>query len=653
MAHSPNAATKMRALLALGRIGDPRAIPWLLERFRDASPQVRARSLFAIGLIVDTTNLRHEGYEPRSEWLTPIVPLIADPDARVRLRAVEALGKSGDKRYSERVWSAILRAQENTEVMSYGITALVRLGDPAVMDRLAALRNHPSPEIRSRLAWAVYRLRNIGAAAQLKALLSDPSSAVRAQAALGFGLTGGDAVPSLVALLKDSSLRVRIAAARGLGLTGAVSAALPLVNFIRPHLATEPGEEEPALIAAAESWGSLKAAPGGEILLKLASEQRPAATAAIIALARSRKGDEAFSAGVELRAMPFWLQRARLAALGENGSRTALEKLLAFSSISNRESPLLLPWALDAVVQTARTIPPDAFWRHLSNPDPVLRTHAIQALTELNRRAPGRQNWTSEAVELILQSYFRYQSEPTPDAKLATIDFLATLEPAAALPRLERLARDGDRNVRLRARNMMQSRFGKAAPGEAGLLNTGRNDSFYENAIKTVGRYVGARFSTSRGDWTIRFFGSDAPLTVYNFVSLVQKGVLDNLAFPRVVPDFVLQGGDPRNDTEGGPGYSIRCEINEQPFLRGTVGMALSGKDSGGSQYFVAYAPQPILDGGYTAFAQVSDGMEIVDRMQLGDKVQKIALILRPAAASGSPSAEREPNSGTTSGRLR
>ena len=85
----------------------------------------------------------------------------------------------------------------------------------------------------------------------------------------------------------------------------------------------------------------------------------------------------------------------------------------------------------------------------------------------------------------------------------------------------------------------------------------------------------------------------DAPLTVANFIALARKGFYNGIAIHRLVPDFVMQHGDPRGDGEGGPGYTIRDEINQRPYLRGTVGMALDWKDTGGSQYFITHSPQP------------------------------------------------------------
>jgi cyclophilin family peptidyl-prolyl cis-trans isomerase len=129
------------------------------------------------------------------------------------------------------------------------------------------------------------------------------------------------------------------------------------------------------------------------------------------------------------------------------------------------------------------------------------------------------------------------------------------------------------------------------------------------------------KLTTDRGPIRILLDGHAAPNTAANLVALARKGYFNGLTFHRVVPDFVVQGGDPRGTGEGGPGYSIRCEINERPYERGTIGMALSGKDTGGSQFFVALSPQPHLDGRYTSFGKVVEGMDVIDRLLEGDRI--------------------------------
>ena len=129
---------------------------------------------------------------------------------------------------------------------------------------------------------------------------------------------------------------------------------------------------------------------------------------------------------------------------------------------------------------------------------------------------------------------------------------------------------------------------------------------------------------TAKGTIEFELAVLDAPQTSRNFVTLARKGFFNGLAIHRVVPNFVVQDGDSRGDGTGGPGYTIRDELNERPFIRGTVGMALSWKDTGGSQFFIVHSPQPHLDAKYTVFGHVVAGMEVVDRIQQGDVIQRV-----------------------------
>jgi len=112
------------------------------------------------------------------------------------------------------------------------------------------------------------------------------------------------------------------------------------------------------------------------------------------------------------------------------------------------------------------------------------------------------------------------------------------------------------------------------------------------------------------GEITLEFFPADAPNTVDNFVKLAKEGFYDSLAFHRVVPGFVVQGGDPKGNGTGGPGYTIKAEFNKNKHVRGSVAMARSAHpDSAGSQFYITYGPQPHLDGSYTVFGRVVSGM--------------------------------------------
>ena len=129
------------------------------------------------------------------------------------------------------------------------------------------------------------------------------------------------------------------------------------------------------------------------------------------------------------------------------------------------------------------------------------------------------------------------------------------------------------------------------------------------------------------GEIRIEFFPEDAPKTVENFVTLAKKGFYNGLNFHRVVPDFVVQGGCPKGNGTGGPGYTIKAEFNKQKHVRGTVAMARSQHpDSAGSQFYICYGNTPHLDGQYTVFGKVVSGMELVDRIKQGDKMTSVTI---------------------------
>jgi peptidyl-prolyl cis-trans isomerase B (cyclophilin B) len=129
------------------------------------------------------------------------------------------------------------------------------------------------------------------------------------------------------------------------------------------------------------------------------------------------------------------------------------------------------------------------------------------------------------------------------------------------------------------------------------------------------------------GEITIEFFPEDAPKTVESFVKLARKGFYDGLTFHRVEPGFVIQGGDPKGDGTGGPGYTIKAEFNKQKHLRGTVAMARTADpDSAGSQFYICFKPAPFLDGQYTVFGRVVKGIDVVDRVKVGDRMKSVRI---------------------------
>lgn len=131
------------------------------------------------------------------------------------------------------------------------------------------------------------------------------------------------------------------------------------------------------------------------------------------------------------------------------------------------------------------------------------------------------------------------------------------------------------------------------------------------------------------GQVKIELFPNEAPGTVANFEKLINEGFYNGLTFHRVIPGFVAQGGCPYGTGTGGPGYTIKCETEGNPHkhVRGALSMAHAGKDTGGSQFFIVYEPQPHLNGVHTVFGQVVEGMEYVDEIHPGDKMKEVRVV--------------------------
>lgn len=131
---------------------------------------------------------------------------------------------------------------------------------------------------------------------------------------------------------------------------------------------------------------------------------------------------------------------------------------------------------------------------------------------------------------------------------------------------------------------------------------------------------------TNKGDILLELYEDEAPNTVANYVSLVEKGFYDGLKFHRVIEDFMAQGGDPKGIGSGGPGYHIKCECvrkDHRNHDRGVISMAHAGKDTGGSQFFITFRATPHLDGKHTVFGHVIKGMDVVDKLKNGDVIEK------------------------------
>jgi cyclophilin family peptidyl-prolyl cis-trans isomerase len=249
--------------------------------------------------------------------------------------------------------------------------------------------------------------------------------------------------------------------------------------------------------------------------------------------------------------------------------------------------------------------------------DPGVRAVAFGWLTEHPVLAYGE--LTAAAGEAV--------RSPDPEVALAAVEALAARGAAVAAERggvvavLEQLAAHREWLVRRRAAGALGD-LGRPVPAVPGPPQ--RAPGVYQQILLSTASAREVEIATDSGVLSVSLDCPRVPLTCLNFLQLAEQGFFDGLAFHRVVPDFVVQDGDPRGDGYGGPGYAIRDEISPLRYARGTLGMALAGPDTGGSQFFLTLAPQPHLDGGYTAFGRVVAGEEVLDRILPGTVIQRI-----------------------------
>jgi cyclophilin family peptidyl-prolyl cis-trans isomerase len=254
----------------------------------------------------------------------------------------------------------------------------------------------------------------------------------------------------------------------------------------------------------------------------------------------------------------------------------------------------------------------------LKEPDFAVRAAAARLLGEL--KTPG-------GVEALREALTLAQGDSAIDARAAIVSALAEYGGTAAIEAARASLADKDWAVRVHAAGVLS----KLEPGgdvrAAMRPAPGTPPAPYDDPQLIAPSYSPHVFiETTKGTIEFELAVLDAPQTARNFMALARKGFFNGLQIHRVVPNFVVQDGDPRGDGDGGPGYTIRDELNERPFIRGTVGMALSWKDTGGSQFFITHSPQPHLDARYTAFGHVVNGMEVVDRIQQGDMIQRVRI---------------------------
>jgi cyclophilin family peptidyl-prolyl cis-trans isomerase len=297
-----------------------------------------------------------------------------------------------------------------------------------------------------------------------------------------------------------------------------------------------------------------------------------------------------------------------LARINQRASTKLLEKL------TNTESFAQLSSVLEILVNRPG-ISREFYINMLKTNDPAITTIVASKFGIL--RDP-------KAVPALISSYQNFEAPGDIEPMLSIIAALDSIGNTAALSFL----REQINTPYLPLRTATLSALKKISGHEFTANSTQQLPVIKTNfnPIADKKPYI-VRFETTKGNFDLTLYPEKAPLTVSNFLELVETGFYDGIYFHRVVPGFVIQGGDPRGDGWGGPGYSIPCEYNDIFYERGVLGMAHAGKDTGGSQFFITHTPQPHLNGKHTAFGKVISGMAVVDQIEMFDQIIKAHII--------------------------
>jgi len=612
----PNPLHRLRIALALGRIGpqvfvdanndgdfdtptEKRAgIDELATLAKDSDRRVREMAAFSLGEIGD--NAAEE----------TLFALAGDADAAVAAEALEALSKL---KPSLPRYVAIAEGSAPEGVRARAVRFLFRFAnDDASAAAMRALGS-PSVAVRQEGAYSLARRPLAAAQPQLELLLTDPNTLTRAYAITALGRIGSAAsAPKIIAMLGDAHPWVRTNAAVALGRIAEKDRSVlhpeDLPRIFAALVDPDPGVRS-SMIDVVGYYAESNDTARQRLLdtMKNGSmwERELAAGAVAKHLADQMIADN----------LPSWSRVRVIEATAATPQGASLRKQYITAA-----EPLVRASALGAIPDEQADAEIEIIRPALTDADVIVRANAVDRYGAATKEAADAKLATLHQFEE------RERTAEMNDARLAAINAIAKIEHAERETYLRSLLKDKDPVVRRVAADLIVEHLKAALPQYTPLPST-RTPAEYAEIVRWSREPHTATIHMTRGVLELALLTQDAPLTTWNFAQLAKRKFFDNTSFMRVVPNFVIQGGDPRNDMNGGPGYAIRDEINLQKYTRGAVGMALSGPDTGGSQFFVTHSPQPHLDGGYTIFGRVYDGMSsVVDQTERGDRVETITI---------------------------
>jgi cyclophilin family peptidyl-prolyl cis-trans isomerase/HEAT repeat protein len=608
----PNALHRLRIALALARIGPHhhggQAANDLSMLAKDADRRVREAVAFALGEC---------GEEAGGATL---FEMTNDSDMNVAAEAAEALSKlASDKDFlfahlPRYLWMTDERWPEG--VRARAVRYLFRFDSPDAANAAMRSLSSASSAVRQEAAYSLARRPHAPARAQLELLLTDTNMLTRAYAVAALGRIGESAsARPILNALGDVHPWVR------------TNAAIALGRVAEKDRSILKAEDLPRVFAALEDPDPGVRASMIDILGYYAEKNATALNRLLVLLQNGSQVERELSVGAipkhfgpesGVYGYPSNLTPWMFVRLFESSSTTSSGPSVRASYIGH-DDPMVRASVISTIPDANVNTEVALILKALTDSDVIVRANAYDRYSHVTT-IPDAERWkTLEEAEA------RERAASLNDGRLAAISALGAMNVPKRIAYLEALLQDDDPVVRRVASDLLLAADLKRRPYAP--LPVKKTQAEYEEIVRWSRQQHTATIHMPRGKIEIALLSQEAPMTTWNFAQLAKKNYFNNTSFMRVVPNFVIQGGDPRNDMNGGPGYAIRDEINLQKYTRGAVGMALSGPDTGGSQFFITHSPQPHLDGGYTIFGRVYEGMAgVVDHVERGDRVDRIAI---------------------------
>lgn len=600
------ARTRERACIALGRLSldehGKSVSEALAAALEDDVPAVRAAAAFALGQRGDRASAK------------PLLAAWNDPDAAVRARIVEAASKIDDAQLRRSCLDAL--SDEDPLVRAEAALAPMRIvgeapvAEAALIDLLERARR-ATPNVQGDVAWralfALARRKCVAARPTFAAYAGSKDARERIFALQGLVSAGPDEAgkAALVTALSDPDWRAAYEAATALG-RHVDANALEALDLAARHASAH------VRAAAVEALGAYSVAREPASTLAERATLDPSANvraAALVALAKLR-GD-AYAPDVDLKRLekdPIVRAGAARAA-AELSPRLAVVELIAFTD--DRD----LRVAGIAIEGLGKHPTPESLARLralLASEDNGLRLAAVDAL---------KAHASAADVAVLSKAFESSRGEIAPEIAASVLDAAARIASPDAQALLRRGLEHDDAFVRSKARALLL----KADPSARLPARKASNGSARLDDPPRWSSNPKVEVVTTRGTLVFELFPDEAPRHVENFTALVARKHYDGLVFHRVVPDFVVQGGDVRGDGNGGTtfdGKPLRGEFGPRKYVRGSLGMPRNDDpDSGGSQIFVTHRETPHLDGRYTLFGELRDGVEVLDALEVGDRI--------------------------------